>query len=362
MKKIYMIIFLLFSIIYGCSKEARFTERIIDSDAPKDIFMKTIGDINGDSKIDILVGGNEKGGIVAYLAPTWEKQILCDTIRVGCDAEVCDLDNNKSPDVVAIVNKALVWLSGPDWNLYVIDSVDIHDIEVNDYNNDGLIDVIGRNQAEWGRGDTLFIYQQKPLGMWIKYKKVIENGEGLISADINGDKKKDIGINGYWFENTGNIQVWKEHKFNDAWKWRNTYIDVADMNNDGLPDLLLSPSELAKNRYHISWFEAPKDPTTIWKEHIVVDSIESVIHFIGAADFNMDGKMDIMIAEMQQGSDPDEVAVFYQERDNNWKKQVISTGGCHSIRLFDFDGDGDTDAFGANWRENIVKMWINEIK
>ena len=110
----------------------------------------------------------------------------------------------------------------------------------------------------------------------------------------------------------------------------------------------------------MSWFEQPDDPSGIWKEHKVIDSIETVIHFIGAADFNLDGNMDFMLAHMQQGADPDEVAVYYQERNNRWKKQVISTGGSHSMRLGDFDGDGDTDAFGGNWEGHVVTMWINE--
>ena len=68
-----------------------------------------------------------------------------------------------------------------------------------------------------------------------------------------------------------------------------------------------------------------------------------------------------MIAQMQQGNDPDEVAVNKKKSDN-WEKQVISTSGSHSMRLCDFDEDGDMDAFGANHSENIVKMWINEGK
>ena len=83
---------------------------------------------------------------------------------------------------------------------------------------------------------------------------------------------------------------------------------------------------------------------------------------IGAADFDADGKMDIIIAEMQQGADPDEVAIFYHERKNTWQKQVISTGGSHSMRVLDLDGDGDMDVFGANFAENVVKLWINERK
>jgi hypothetical protein len=179
-------------------------------------------------------------------------------------------------------------------------------------------------------------------------------------ADINKDNKQDIVTNGYWFENTGSMEHWEEHKFTDTWTWPNTFIDVADINDDGLPDILHSPAELAGNYYRVSWFEAPKDPALLWEEHIVVDSVETIEHSIGAADFNSDGKMDIITAEMQQGVDPDEVAIFYNRGEDTWEKQVISTGGSHSMCLQDFDGDGDMDIFGANFAEHIVKMWVNE--
>lgn len=70
----------------------------------------------------------------------------------------------------------------------------------------------------------------------------------------------------------------------------------------------------------------------------------------------LDGKMDIVIAEMQQGVDPDEVAIFYQQPKNTWEKQVISTKGSHSMRIYDFEGEGDMDIVGANFAEHIVKM------
>jgi FG-GAP-like repeat len=360
MKKITLILFTVLSLMPGCTRESGFTEKIIDADAPKNLWMKTTGDINGDGRTDILAGGWVDGGIVMYLAPGWEKQVLCDTLKVSTDAEVCDIDNNGTPDLVVIVRSALVWLNGPDWGLHIIDSVTLHDIEVKDFDNDGLADIVGRNQAEWGQGDTLYFFHRKISGEWETLRKTIVNGEGLKAADINGDNRQDIVINGYWLENTGDIHNWPEHRFSDTWSWRNTFIDVADINNDGWNDILVSPSELAGHKYHVSWFQRPEDPSGVWQEHIVIDTIETVIHFIGAADFNLDGKMDFILAHMQQGADPDEVAVFCQEHGSRWRKQVISTGGSHSMRLGDFDGDGDIDVFGGNWEEHVVKMWIND--
>lgn len=363
-----ILVLMLICFIQSCMSEKtpipQFSEIILDSVAPTNLWMKTIGDINSDGKMDMLVGGWNGGGMVAYLAPDWEKQIINDSLKISTDAEVCDVNNDNNQDVLAVVNKALVWFEGPGWEIHLIDSLIGHDVEVNDFDDDGLMDAVVRNQGDFGTtgGHTLYFYNQKKPDNWAKYQMDIADGEGLKIADINDDKRMDVVTNGFWFENTGNMSDWLGHKFTDTWEWSSTAIDVADINNDGLPDILLSPSELAGTHYRISWFEAPEESSSFWKEHVVADSVETVVHSMGTADFNLDGNTDIIVAEMQQGADPDEVSIFYNFGVDKWEKQVISTGGSHSMRLYDFDGDGDIDILGANHAENIVKMWINELQ
>ena len=209
-----MKVFLKFSFVIviilsiSCSNERpQFTEIILDDQAPSNLWMKSIGDVNMDGKTDILVGGWHSGGMVAYLAPDWKKIIINDSLKISTDAEVMDVNNDRINDIVAVVDKVIVWFEGPDWKLHLIDSIIGHDVEV--------------------------------------------------------------------------------------------------------------------------------------------------------YDFDLDGKIDIVVAAMQQGADPDEVAIFYNLGKNRWEKQVISTGGSHSMRLYDFDGDGDVDIVGANFAENILKMWVN---
>lgn len=341
-----------------------FTERILDNNAPDQVWMKSIGDVNGDGSVDLVAGGRRSGGVVAYTGPELEKIVILDSVLVETDAEVCDVNNDNVADIAIVFHQALAWLEGPEWIHHHIDSLRGHDLEVADLDGDGLLDLVLRNQGEFGPagGHTLYIYEQNGNGEWKKHQREIPDGEGLKLADINGDSKKDIVTNGHWYENTGNTENWLEHAFSDTWNWPNTYIDVADLNGDGRNDILLSPSELAGSWYRISWFESPEDPTALWKEYIIADSIETVVHSIGAGDFNLDGRIDVVTAEMQQGVDPDEVAVYYNLSRNRWKKQVISDGGCHSMRVVDFDGDGDPDIYGANFAENVTRIWINELR
>ena len=73
-------------------------------------------------------------------------------------------------------------------------------------------------------------------------------------------------------------------------------------------------------------------------------------HFVGIADFDQDGRADIVSAMMHQGKAPTEVKIYVnQDSGRSWSKQVLSIRGSHNMRIVDIDGDGDPDLFGANW-------------
>ena len=180
------------SLLMGCNdakEKPAFDEVIVDGQAPENLWMKTTGDINDDGKTDMLVGGWKSGGLVAYLAPDWTKRVINDSVKISTNAEVCDVNSDKNPDIVAVVNQAIVWFAGPDWTIHHIDSVTGHDVEVHDFDGDGLLDVIARNQGAFGDkgGHTLFFYKQAPAGVWTRHEKEIADGEGLKMADINDD-------------------------------------------------------------------------------------------------------------------------------------------------------------------------------
>jgi hypothetical protein len=347
---------------------------VVDTIGPRDPWGKAVGDLNGDGAPDLIVGGFSDGGLLWYENPSWIPHVISSLPGFRTDPETGDVDLDGHTDVVSLGtdhsgNPWLGWFKNPDspdayWVPTVIDAVLLHDIEVADLDNDGRMDIVGRDQEAFppGRGDTLYIYFQTSALQWSKHLIPCTNGEGLRVSDINRDARPDIVINGSWFQNSGVDSIWIAHEYTATYTYRSVAVDVADIDGDSLVDILVSPSERAGGRYRISWFKAPHDPTLAeWPEHVVEDDVETVHHSLGAADFDNNGTMDIASAKMNTGQTVPEVKV-YQNRGQgvSWVKRVIATTGSHSMRVVDVNGNGYKALFGANWRGQGIDLWVNQ--
>lgn len=357
----------------GCQRSTAIQETIsfdhviVDRNGPGSPWGKSVGDINGDGRPDLIVGGRESGGLVWYENPGWRKHVIASEGAFSTDHEVGDIDKDGRNDVVSVMYDRLAWFrnGGRDrWTMEEIDRQKLHDVEIADLDGDGRMDVVARGQLAFsGAGNQVYLFFRRAQGRWDKRIIEVPQGEGLKIQDIDGDGKPDIVINGAWLKNPGRRNdEWRQHVFTRSWTWPHVYVAVGDVNGDGRLDIVMSPAETAGNRYRISWFEAPRDRTVEWVEHVVDADVEAVHHFVGIADFDHDGREDIVTAMMHQGKAPTEVKIYVnQDAGRTWSKQVLSTKGSHNMRIVDIDGDGDPDLFGANWEgENQhPELWIN---
>ncbi len=345
----------------------------IDTIPPNNPWVKIAADLDKDGLPDIIIGG-QKGPLVWYKSPQWTKFKIAEDGYNTVDGEACDLDKDGDFDLVL---GGLVWFENPGdlisnpeqiWRMHRIADHLTHDIEIADINMDGLSDVISRNQSAFSNpsGNTIHIWYQTTDTIWTEEIINCPHGEGIKVVDLDKDNDADIITGGIWYENQvkENHVIWKEHQFAE---WHpNASVDVGDINEDGRNDIVLTPAELAKQYYKISWFEAPTDIQNMeWTEHLLADSVECVIHSLRIADFDLNGLPDILYAEMHQGTDPDEVVILYNEKQGKkWKKQILSDKGSHCLQVLDFDNDGDIDFFGANWSGNYqpLQLWENTLK
>jgi hypothetical protein len=299
-----------------------------------------------------------------YAGPQWRKVTIAEAgYNGGVNGELADLDGDRDLDIVM---GGVVWFDNPgreggEWLVHRIDQQRIHDVEVAELNRDGQLDVVCRDQSAFGRrGNEIFVYLQAGRDSWKKEVLSCPHGEGLKLADLDMDGAPDIVISGMWYKNDSG--TWKPYTYAPDWTEPDTKVEVGDINGDGRPDVVLTPAELQRERYKISWFQSPEGAkTAAWKEHVIVPDTECVIHSLGLGDFNRDGSLDVAYAKMHQGAPPNEVCVMINSnRGRAWEKSVLGTAGSHDIVVADLDRDGDPDVVGANHAGvHPLEMWEN---
>ena len=148
----------------------------VDADGPRNPWGKGVGDIDGDGRPDLVVGGHgpkppallrrvlgklgfvdsawsDQSTLVWYQSPGWKPHLVSDRYRIRTDIEVIDVDGDGLNDIVAVTDQGLVWFKNPDWSPTLVDARVLHDVEVADLDGDGKVDMVARNQQLFGHGD-----------------------------------------------------------------------------------------------------------------------------------------------------------------------------------------------------------------
>ncbi|WP_027893708.1 FG-GAP repeat domain-containing protein [Calidithermus chliarophilus] len=308
----------------------------VDKASPDSAWIKSVADLNGDKLPDLVISGGN-GPLVWYQAPYWVKRTIDPSAKSQSGSAAVDIDKDGDQDlVVGVVLYENLNGRGTSWKRHVLGNAGTHDIAVADVDKDGKLDVVMRGETD----TVITVFLQNAKDDWRPFEvDPRRSRNGLDVGDVDRDGWPDLVTGSVWMKNPGPGLAkarWSEHTYTDWVPY--AAVVLADVNGDGRLDVVASPSE---EKGRVSWLEAPADPTARWREHVIEPGVDS-IHSLDVLDFDGDGDLDVVGSEFRG----QKRLFVWLNKGNGWEARVLGTEGLHQTRVADAGNDGDYDVFG----------------
>jgi hypothetical protein len=302
-------------------------------------FLTFVGDLDGDSRPDVIAvgdagGGNGSGTPNAHwyrnpgpqnLAQPWTKAALYDGLVANESPAYVDLVGDAARELVFMTERRAGYArpganAGGAWPFTPVTTEAfatpyVHGLGVGDIDGDGLHDIVERsgwwrqtNDAPWERHE--FDFGMAPPNNW--------GGSQMQVFDVDGDGDADVvsalAAHGYgisWFEQqgTGSARTFAPHVIlpaaaggDDSFSQPHAMI-AADVNGDGLTDIITgkryyahpssNPDPGTTDPPVLYWFELQRSAgSASFVPHLIHTDSGVGCNFV-AEDVTGDGKLDV---------------------------------------------------------------------
>ncbi|MFW5959241.1 MAG: FG-GAP repeat domain-containing protein [Natronomonas sp.] len=280
----------------------------------------SLGDVTGDGRVNLVAGQNLDPELYWFKIPenprqTWRKHLITDDLLKYHDTTVEDVDGDGEPEVVILSQRSEI--------------VCYYDIPDDPY------------VSPWPTDHRHVIASNL-------------NVEGVAVTDLDDDGVPELVAGPNIFSRNTTDAKWDRRQLGDDWKW--TRVAVADIDADGETEIVLTEGDLpylGDRLGRVGIFDPPD-----WTVTVLDDDLFNP-HTVQIADFDGNGRSDILVAEMGLGENDSPRMIIYQNRGDGFDRVEISRGiPTHEAKVVDLTGDGTLDIAGKSYGPDThVDVW-----
>jgi hypothetical protein len=327
--------------------DSEWTRHAISSATHLHALGGTLGDVNGNGRLDLIVGqGYGHSDIYWFEQPTnprdrWKRHLVADDFSKYHDLAFGDVDNDGEPEIVGLSQESETvfyydvpadpyqspW---PSEQLTVVSrGVDVEGLAIVDIDGDGDNELIA--------GTAIY-----------RHAEATDRRDQQSGQPVETDGGESPGLAPEWT---------REHVVT-GWDW--TRVAVGDLDDDGELEIVFAEGDspiYGEHMGRVGWFDPPD-----WEPHILGDDLYCP-HTVQVADFDGNGSPDVYVAEMGLGEN-DESAQhirFHNQGGGEFREEIVETAiPTHEAKAVDVDGDGRLDVVGKSFEPNVhVDVWYN---
>lgn len=347
-----------------------------------------LADFDGDGDLDLFTLNRGDGKVYLFEQRSRTERIRHEVgslpvMQLGCLA--LDVDRDGRIDVLV----GGYWFRNTGdparrFIRYQYDSrirTEIHDLAAADINGDGRL-----NPVALGDKEGLFWYaipdnpaEDRDWPRTVISLRVLDNFDDVHGSfspggigDLDGDGDPDIVLPDGWLENRFQGREWVKRRFffgkRGPWgissrSW------IADLNGDGRPDIVMADCDGQNSG--LAWLENLGGTPPRFRTHYLANRAPGTrgsYHSLRLADFDGDGDLDILVVEQEdpnilpQGATPRFFIYENLSQGGNvrFEERLILDArlGGHDVMVGDVDGDGDLDIVSKIW--SVWKVNANE--
>ncbi len=351
-----------------------------------------INDFDGDSKLDIIISSKFDGKIAWYKnlgSGAFGTEQLITNASTSSSTLILsittgDIDNDNDIDIVyapyGSPDQSIYWIENTDGNgaftttnLLLNVFGGMYDINLIDFNQDGVLDLYGSSSFDniYLKNDGIGIFTWE-----FTFNSSYENSSLGKAIDIDGDSDMDMlyFVDNFdtfsnnnnegaiiWFENTDGLgtfsteQIIRQVNFTSEDVINNAIaylkFNTADLNGDGYQDLVCS----GLDGYEVSWFQNENNSVIFGNSKSIINDITG-INYMQSADIDSDGDEDVVFV-----SGLNDTLGWFENLDGNGvfgPQQIISVQGnkFSTLKIADVDSNGSLDIIVNSSLDD--KIWI----